>query len=45
MGSYIYKMLPAAHPQDVPKLRVVVLSANPKTIFLGLHLVISGQNA
>lgn len=45
MVEAVYNILPLAHPRHVPILRALALSTNPKTIFLGLHLVISRQNA
>lgn len=45
MLDSVYKILLLAHPQHVPILRALALSVNPKTIFLGLHLVLNRQNA
>lgn len=45
MAEAVYNILPLAHPRHVPMLRDLAHSVNPKTIFLGLHLVISRQNA
>lgn len=46
MLDSVYNILLLAHPRHVPMLRAQVLSVNPpRQTFLGLHLVLSRQNA